>query len=210
MEMKARILIAALLAFLGAGLAMADSFEVNINTTPLKGVAGYLAFDFIGGTPIENNTVTISSFTSDATLGALTPTGGATGSIFPGPGTLNDSQFFNELLQAVTFGTTVSFTLDLATSVSSGGIPDAFAFYLLDSTQNPFTTSDPTGADSLFAINITGPGLTPDVYTSSSATATIAPGGVTAIPEPSSLLLIVGVSSLALICRRRSAAPATI
>ena len=71
-----RFLIAALLAFLGSGLAMADSLNVTVNGTALlQGDAGYLAFDLIGGTPVENNTVTISNFVSDATLGVLTSTG---------------------------------------------------------------------------------------------------------------------------------------
>jgi hypothetical protein len=201
MNMKTRIFLAALWVVLGASLTRADSnqVDVKISTTLLQGTVGYLAFDFIGGSTVENNTVTISNFVGNATLGALTSTGNASGSISPGPGVLGDSQFFNEFLQAVTFGTTMSFTLDPTTNVSSGGIPDAFAFYLLDSTENPFATSDPTGADALFVIPISGPSLTPGVYTSPSATATVTP--VTATPEPSSFwLLVVGVSSL--ICIR--------
>jgi hypothetical protein len=195
------ILLVALLASVGSPLMTADVIlNVNLNTTPLDGQSGYFAFDSIGGTPVEDNTVTISNFASDATLGPLTPTGGASGSLVPGPGTLNDSQFFNELLQAVTFGASASFTLDLTTRTASVVIPDTFAFYLLDSTQNPFSTSDPTGADSLFAININGSSLTPDVYTSSSATATLR--STSAIPEPGSLGLS-GVACLVLIAMSR-------
>jgi hypothetical protein len=212
--MKPRILITftvVLILLLGSELAMADAVEVvTINTTPLDGTQGYLAFDFIGGTPVENNTVTISDFVSNATLGALTPTGGASGSISPGHGTLNDSQFFNELLQGVTFGSTLSFDLDLTTNVFSGGIPDEFAFYLLDSTQNPYASSDPTGADSVFVIIVNSGTLTPDAYTSSSATATITSGNVAAIPEPGSVWLVIGgISSLALIRRRHNATVAS-
>ena len=164
----------------------------SVDTTPLLHSAGYFAFDFLGGTPIENNTVTISDFTSDATLGAMTPTGGATGTITPGPGTLDDSQFFNELLQAAAaFGTTASFTLSLTTNAGSGGIPDTFAFYLLDPTQVPITTSDPTGADALFTINITGTDLMPAVYTSTFAGATVTLANT--VPEPGTL----GISVLA-------------
>jgi hypothetical protein len=197
------ILLIALFASVGAGLLPADViFNVVVNTTPLEGESGYFAFDFIGGTPVEDNTVTISNFASDATLGTLTPTGGASGSISPGPGMLNDSQFFNELLEALTFGTTASFTLDLMTNATSVVIPDEFAFYLLDSTQNPFATSDPTGADSLFAINIEGSSLTPDVYTSSSAAATLA--SMSAVPEPSSFSLsALAFGVLVLVSSRR-------
>jgi hypothetical protein len=206
--MMAHLFVATVLVSLIPSSGIADVMElVNVDTTPLHGQAGYFAFDFLGGTPIENNTVRISNFTSDATLGALTPTGDAVGNLVPGPGALNDSQFFNEFLQAATFGTTISFTLDLTTNVASGGIPDAFALYLLDSTENPFATSDPTGADSLFLINIDGAALAPDVYVSSSATSTVTPSSPTAVPEPDSvvLLLIAIIPSLVLM-RRRCAA----
>jgi len=200
-----------ILAFLSSTFAMADVIlDVAVNTTPIEGVAGYLAFDFLGGTPVANNTATISGFTSDATLGAVTPSGDAAGTIFPGPGTLDDTNFFfNEFLQAVTYGTKISFTLDLTTSGSA--IPDNFALYLLDSTQNPFPTSDPTGANSLFAINITGLGLTPDIYTSSSATVTITAGGSTAAPEPGSFwLAALAVLALTPLLKRRLKPTATV
>src|ERR1019366_2742669 len=114
---------------------------------------------------------------------------------------------FNELLQGVTFGSTMSFTLDLTTNFASGGIPDAFAFYLLDSTQNPFATSDPSGADSLFVINVDGLSPTPDVYTSSSATTTVTPIGSTAVPEPDGVVLLLTVVLLGVaLMRRRCAA----
>lgn len=172
--------------------AMGDAiFDVSVTTTPIKGAVGFLAFDFLGGSPVENNTVTISGFSTDAVLGTLTPSGDATGTISPGPGTLDDGQFFNEFLQAVTYGTTITFQLDLTTNAAVSGIPDNFSFYLLDSTQAPFTTSDPTGADSMFSINVTGPALTPDVFTSSSATATVTAAG-SGVPEPGAFWLVAG------------------
>jgi hypothetical protein len=204
--MLVRFLIATALASLGGLSLMADVIElVNIDTAPIQGQTGYLAFDFLGGAPVESNTIVISSFTSNASLGTLVLTGGASGTLVPGPATLNDSQFFNELLQAVTFGSTTSFSLDLTTSVSPGGIPDAFAFYLLDSTQNPYTTSDPTGANSLFDINVDGSSLTPRVYTSPSASSTVTPAATT-VPEPNSVVLLAAaIVSLALLGRRREA-----
>jgi hypothetical protein len=169
----------------------ATVYNVTVNTTPLNTTQGYLAFDFFQGFPIENNAVTISNFTTDATLGTLTTTGDATGTISPGPGNLDDiNNFFNEFLQEVTFGTTISFNLSLTTNGAS--TPDNFSFYLLDSSQFPIVTSDPTGTDSLISIDITGPGLTPNVYTSADATATVAPAG-SSTPEPGSFWL-VGIS----------------
>jgi hypothetical protein len=197
------ILQTTLLAILASSLAMADlTYNVTLNTTPLNTTQGYLAFDFLQGSPVENNTATISSFTSDATLGTLTLSGDATGTISPGPGTLDDiNNFFNEFLQQVTFGTTISFNLSLTTN--GAPTPDNFAFYLLDSSQFPIVTSDPTGADSLFSIDITGPGLTPNVYTSADATATVTPAG-TAAPEPSTFWLVgISLAGLLPLLKRR-------
>jgi hypothetical protein len=186
------ILQTTLLGILASTLAMAATvYNVTVDTTPLNTTQGYLAFDFFQGFPIENNAVTISNFTTDATLGTLTTTGDATGTISPGPGNLDDiNNFFNEFLQEVTFGTTISFNLSLTTNGAS--TPDNFSFYLLDSSQFPIVTSDPTGTDSLISIDITGPGLTPNVYTSADATATVAPAG-SSTPEPGSFWL-VGIS----------------
>lgn len=200
--MSSYILRIVLFLSLGSAIASADViFDVNVNTAPIEGQTGYFAFDFIGGTPVEDNTVTISDFSTDATLGTLTPTGDAFGSLTPGPGTLDDLQFFNEFLQQVSFGTTVSFVVDLTTNATAVTIPDNFAFYLLDSTQNPFETSDPSGADSLFNINIDGSTPPPNIYTSSSATAALIPAAPT--PEPRGISVTVGILMAALLCLRR-------
>jgi hypothetical protein len=193
--MNRHILGMLLLLSLGSAIASADAiFDVDINTTPLEGQTGYLAFDFIGGTPVEENTVTISDFSTNAVLGLLTPSGDVSGSLSPGPGTLGDLEFFNEFLQEVTFGTTVSFVLDLTTNATGVTIPDDFSFYLLDSTENPYTTSDPSGADSLVNINISGAAPTLDIYTSSSAAV---------IPEPRGISITLVVLMGALLRLRR-------
>ena len=67
-------------------------------------------------------------------------------------------------------------------------MPDEFSFYLLDSGQDPYKTSDPTGADSLFSFNIDAVKLLPLIYTSSFATVTIQPAAVA--PEPASAWLL--------------------
>ena len=115
---------------------------------------------------------------------------------------LTTSVFFNELLQGVTFGSGVT-TVDLTLSSNfiGGSVSDSFSFFLLDSTFNPFTTSDPTGANALFAIDITN-ATTPAVFTSdfASVTVTQAGPGPGAVPEPMTILLLgsglVGLAAL--------------
>ncbi|HTU43767.1 MAG TPA: NF038129 family PEP-CTERM protein [Bryobacteraceae bacterium] len=187
----------ALVTNLQCGAARASTFDVSISTSPIQGDAGFFAFDFLGGTPIENNTVTISDFTTDGALGSLALTGGASGTLVPGPATLDDSQFFNEVLQAVSFGANASFVLDLTTNSAAGGIPDSFSFFVLDSTRTPYATSDPSGADSLFSIDVSGSELTPQVFSSGFASVSIRPAFST-VGEPSTCAFCIagGVLSL--------------
>jgi hypothetical protein len=169
----------------------ATAFLVTVNSTPLTGQSGYMALDFTAGLPVPGNAAVITGFASDSTLGASSGTGDVTGTLIPGPLTLTDAQFFNEWLQSISaFGTTLSFQVDLGSNVSPGGSPDSFAVFLLDSRFVPFATSDPTNADALLAIDLNGPNTSPEVYTSSFATATVR--ALTGnIPEPATWLLIV-------------------
>jgi hypothetical protein len=194
-------IVAAAIVVLGSCMlcpvSRADSFQVTITTTPIQGQGGFAVFDFIQGAPVLNNTVTVSGFTSDAMLGSFTTTGAVMGTLVPGPLTLSDSAFLSEWSQGLTYGTHMSFILNLTTNSSLGGIPDEFSFFLEDSTGTPFPTSDPTGADALFAIDITGSPLDPFVFTSDYASATVTPLPVdepSALGLTSSLLTILVVS----------------
>jgi len=175
-----------MLGLFGIGLAQADTFQVSVNTTLPAGTTGSLAFDFIDGGP-PSNSVTISAFSSNGVLGSPTLTGDAAGSL-PGTVTIGDSSFFNEYLTDFKFGTTLSFSLSM-TNVppGSGSLPDEFSLYLLDSSasNSVVTTSDPTGADALFAAGSDG---SLSVYTSTREATTVTPV-VSSIPEPSCLAL---------------------
>jgi hypothetical protein len=96
---------------------LADSvLAVNVNTTALAGTQVDIAFDFIdGGPPSNDNTVTLSNFLTDGTLGAVSPSGGVSGNL-PGTVTLTDPTFFNEYLTGITLGTDFSFQLDATTN----------------------------------------------------------------------------------------------
>lgn len=91
-----------------------------------------LAFDFIGNDGIaSNNTVVVSDFYTSGTLGNSSSLGGVL-AIHPSPPgpfpiALTDTLFFNEFLQELTLGATVSFTLNLTGQWASGSLlPDSF------------------------------------------------------------------------------------
>jgi hypothetical protein len=188
--MKTIIRLGAILLLGAAPFLRADiSLQVTVDTTPLAGVSGFMIFDFFGGNPPQNNVATLTSFATTGALGAGSATfGDVSGSLVPGPLVETANQFVSEWQQAITFGGGLTtFDLDLTTAFT-GSAPDSFSFSLLDSGFNSFPTSDPTGADRLFAIDLVGADTTPDVFTSSSATATVTPlGSGGAVPEPNLL-----------------------
>jgi hypothetical protein len=167
-------------------------FQVTVDTTPLVGQSGFLAFDFIAGAPVPGNSAVISSFSTNSTIGSDLPASGdVSGTLIPGPLTLGDAQFFNEWVHGiVSFGTTLSYQLKLGTNTVFADIPDSFSFFILNSSQAPFTTSDPSGSGALFFIDLNGSDTTPSVFTSTFATASVQ-SVPTGVPEPSTLFYML-------------------
>jgi hypothetical protein len=187
--MKALTACVAALGFLSAAVHANTIYDVSLNTASLAGTAATLALDFTaGGT--AGNTVSISGYATDGVLGPSGPNSGSASGTLPGAVTLSDVSFFNEELQGLTMGSTISFQLS-ATTVGPAGssLPDTFALFILDSTatNSLLTTTDPTGADALFTLQIDGtPGGILDVYNSTpSITAAVTP-----VPLPSSIGLL--------------------
>ncbi|HEY1240506.1 MAG TPA: NF038129 family PEP-CTERM protein [Bryobacteraceae bacterium] len=175
---------------------------VSVDTSGLAGTAAQLAFDFIdGGPPL--NTITISSFLTDGTLGGVFPSGGASGTLL-GTVVLSDSDFFNEYLTDITLGSSFSFVFSAtANGPDAGSLPDAFSLFLIDpNTGLPlFGTADPSGADSLVTLNIDGsPTGALSVYSTSVKTGP--PPAASAVPEPS-MMWMLGVGLVPLLRRAR-------
>ena len=199
---------AALVALLvaGAGPVAASAFDVTADTSLLSGMQGILVFDFIDGGP-PNNAVTLSTLTSDGTQGATSITGNVTGT---GPWTFSDAgSAFNELQVPFNpIGTSLAFSFTTTDNPSDpGSSPDAFSFFILgtDLVTPLITTSDPTGADSIFLYSIGQGTQGLSVYTANESgfSIRVTPASTPA-PEPDSLaLLVAGV--VALSARRRVA-----
>jgi hypothetical protein len=148
-----------LLCTLAAASMRADSL-ITINTAGLFGTSGDLVFDFISGGGPEQNAVSIEDLTTDGTFGAVS----TTGTVVPVPGgfvLVDDpaNSVFNEYLTGITFGTTISFTLN-STAFPPGpdSSPDELSIFLLatDDMTSLISTDDPTSANSLLTQDIDG------------------------------------------------------
>jgi hypothetical protein len=193
-----KIFIAGLLLLVAATPlpVWALAFNINVNTTSLAGTAVTLAFDFIDGDGAVNNTVQVSNFLIDGNFDPNSASSqGDVNGLLDSIVTFGDTSFFNEFLQPITLGASFQFRLD-TTNEFAGGTPDSFSFFILDSSLLPLvTTTDPTGADALFALDLTGTGSgNLSVFESNSTqpnppTWSIEP--VQNVPEPGCLALML-------------------
>lgn len=186
--------------------------EVNVNTSPLVGTQAQVAFDFIdGGPPANDNTVTLSNFVTDGTLGTVSLTGGVTGNL-PGTVTLTDPTFFNEYLTNITLETDFSFQLNATSNGPGlGSLADAFSLTILDPTTGLplFSTTDPTGANTLLLLNIDGSSNGAlQLYTAPGNQAQVTATLFSPAPEPNTFLLMGSGASgvlLLLLWKKKSA-----
>jgi subtilisin family serine protease/PKD repeat protein len=150
------------------------AYRVSVDLKSLRGLSGSLVMDFIDGDGSNNNQVKLLEYASD---GAMTLSaqllGDASGSLIPGPGRIGDGQFLNEISQATVYGSTLSFLLKTSTNGNFAPTPDGYSLYLLDSNGLPYSTDEPTGANALVAIDITGTQPIPEIFASPHAVATV-------------------------------------
>ena len=197
------------------GKANATIIDVSIQTSAIQGVTAEIAFDLVAGDGNTYNSATISSFLTDGSvLSSAQLTGDATGSLSSNA-ELANSQFFNELLQPITLGNSISFSLNITESLDQNAtIPDSVSVFLLDDNQNNlFPTTDPTGANSLFQFDITGISAgNLVVYQASTSTNpvtwTATDEDLMSLPLPSSAsLLLIGLGCVSLRKLKKSLKP---
>ena len=179
-----KLLIVAVLMF-AATSAFADfSYNFNVDTSSLNGQAGYMDLQFNPGISNAIASATVTNFISDATLGAVITSGTVTG-MLPSTVTINNNTGFNDYFQAVTFGNTANFALNL-----SGAAGSSFALAFLDSTQTtPLLTNDQVnGIATRIDVTPNGP-----VVTNNSNQVTATPIPAAAYLFGSGLMGLVGI-----------------
>jgi len=181
----------------------ADPIKVTINTSSLNGTSGKVGFDYTVNAPPAGQHVEILNFATDATSNGLPETQGGLveGTLILPPFTtgafteIGSGAFFNELLVNLTFAKTITFGLEVP-EYAPTGVPDQFSLFLLGLDGLPlFSTADPTGADALFAVDITGaPGGSRSAFAPATLTGDlleiVTPGSESPVPEPATLSLV--------------------
>lgn len=155
-----------LLACWAAAAPAQDSFHVLVDTSGLSGQQGYLAFDFIDGDDAVNNQVTLAGLDGDALFGSATVGGDVSGLPLPGPVVFGDTEFYNNALQPLEFGSWLEFELSATAESGPQPVPDTFAFYVLDADQIPVGSTDPTGSDALLVLALSGSTPSPVIHDS--------------------------------------------
>jgi len=182
-----KLLVIAAIMF-AATSAFADySYNFDVNTSSVSGQSGYLELQFNPGTNSGVASATISIFISDGTLvGAPQLTGDVSGAL-PATVTINNTTGWNDYYQAVTFGSSEQFALNLS---GSAGNTFALSFYGADGA-TPVLTSDMTnGFATLIDMNANGAVITNN---SSQVAVAATPIPAAALLFGSGLLGLVGV-----------------
>jgi hypothetical protein len=204
------ILSLIVICIIGSSIAYGNSVRVTLDTSPLIGGSYSMAFDFIGGSTLGDNTVIIGNFNFGGGSPSDNPSwiGGASGRLSSSI-TLADTEFLNSFTEGFAPGTFLAFDLDFTSNYTAGETPDNFAFYILDDAGFPIPTTDAL-ASAFLVVESNPSSPTIQTFPSDSPNFTIAAPDVTArtpVPEPATLLLLgtgLGVIGLAAWRRKRA------
>lgn len=200
---KLAVLTSLLLAAAAISVKADSSFDVSLNTSSLSGTQ-ILAFGFVDGDGVVDNTVTLSDFAFGG--GSIVPPANYLGSSgvsgdLSGTVTMNDSSLGTALFaEEFDPGSSISFLLTTTNNLASGALtPDALAMYVCDTSFNCYSDDTSTA---MLILNLTGGALAPSSFSTFGASGQVdgvdlpAPVVTTAssssgnTPEPSSLLLL--------------------
>ncbi len=185
-------------------------YVVTVNTSSDVTGGGYIDFQFNPSTsPTQAATAEVTNFTSNGTLEPVDPYcpspcyGGTFGEVsgtLPGTVTLINSETTNEYTEAMVFGTTITFDLDVfgpaVGSTANGDGGGTFTLDFLDAVSgDQLFTEDPLNDVQVFQVNINSNGSTSGAtfLSTGGAPSVVTFSGPTQVPEPSAVLLLSGV-----------------
>ena len=189
--LKIKLLVIAVIMLASSSAFASFSYNVAIDTSSLATTAGALDFQFNpGSNTLGDATATISNFYTDGSLLAAYPTGDVTGTL-PTTVVIGNTTGYNDFFQTKTFGSKVSFDLNL-----SGKAGSLFSFYIFSNTDG---TSAALTKDSANGIAFT-------IETNQDGTATVvnnsAQTAITPTPIPAAIYLL-GSGLMGLVGLRR-------
>lgn len=182
--MLKKVFVATLLVLLAVKPAFADSWNISVDTGALAGQTGWLDFQF---NPADSSapasTASVTAFNSNGSLlSAASATGDVAGSLASAL-IFGNSQYLNDQLQSFIFGTTMRFSVNINSPVSSvSGSGTAFSLSVYDSNFSSLLADPLWGA--ALVINADSSG-TMDVLAQSGAVS------VSAVPEPGEFSLML-------------------
>ena len=194
------LLIAIILPLIGLASPLPSNadyiYNVSANTTAISGETG--SFDLqlnpggIGTLPV---TATLTNFSTDGTgLSLNTTDGDVTGTLSPGPLIIKNTYALNDLLENITFGSSISLTLALSgsgiTSLNPNLPGTSFGLSLYDANFNPQLTTDPSGTVVTINLNPNGSTSVQTFPSNNSGGAPVGSATPVATPEPSSFVLL--------------------
>ena len=201
--MLKKSLFAGVIALFISTATLAETLNISVDTRSLAGQTGWIDLQFNPGdvdAPLA--TTLVSAFSSDGNVtGTATLSGDAVGDT-NNVIRLGNSQFFNDFLQQITFGSTLSFSVEWEMPAPMPGTTvsgTAFSLTLYDNQFNSLL-NDPTWGATLVT-NLNGDGVMQVLAHSTAVTVT--PGTttitLTTVPTPGTLaLLLAGIAILIL------------
>ena len=188
-------------AFLLSCLSVAGSakgnfiYHIDVNTSAIKGTAGYLDFQFNPGAVPDSQAATATiaqyAFTGGSLASTATQNGTASGQL-PGSLSLSNTSVFNEIMQFTTYGDNLNFNVTFSgpavNSPLHGMFGSTFSLALLASDMvTPLLSGDPGG--SVVTIDVLPDGNSLAMtYPPNLGGIPVATATPLTVPEPSSII----------------------
>lgn len=191
-------IVAILLGLASWACAAPVTYDVHVNTASTVGTVGSIDFNFNPG-PLNSQSasVEILAFSSDGSpAGSSSLTGSVSGTL-PATLTFDNSTPFNDYFDDFTFGSVLSFKVSLSGAAlnapdgtSDSGSSFAFSMFSDAAGTIPALTNDTiNGFAFIVDVNLDGSTTVSNYSAQATVVAEQAGGGVSNVPEPSSLIL---------------------